>query len=108
MYDTTSLVFKLSIPILETSTSSISANSSQARFIKSASLFIIDEVSMCPLDALKLIDRLLKDICGNENRDKLFGGKNILMCGDFRQTLPVVPHGTCVSYLGKKFVIFIN
>lgn len=90
-------VFKLPIPILENSVSSLSVNSAQAQFIKSASIIIIDEISMCPLNALKLIDRFLNDLCGTQT--KLFGGKTILLCGDFRQTLPVVPHGTRVSLI---------
>lgn len=85
-------VFKLPVPILEDSVSSITANSADGRLLMSASLIIIDEVSMCPLNALKLIDRLLKDLCQNET--DLFGGKTILLCGDFRQILPVVPHGS--------------
>lgn len=53
-------------------------------------------ISMCPIYAIKAIDRLLKDLCKN---DKLFGGKTILMCGDFRQTLPVISHATRVSLI---------
>ena len=49
-------VFKLPIPILENSVANITANS---RYINSSSLIIIEEVSMCPLQVLKIIDRLL-------------------------------------------------
>lgn len=89
-------VFKLPIQIVENSVSSISANSPQAEAIKAAHLIIIDEVSMCPKHALRLIDRFLRDICGV---DRLFGGKTILLCGDFRQTLPVIPHGSRVTLI---------
>lgn len=37
---------------------------------------------------------LLRDFSENDNKNKLFGGKTILMCGDFRQILPVIPHGS--------------
>lgn len=51
--------FKLPIPILDTSVSSITMNSSYGRMIDSASLIIIDEISMCPVQILKVIDKLL-------------------------------------------------
>lgn len=89
-------VFKLPINLVENSVSSIKPNSSQDQKIKNASLFIVDETSMCPLYGLMVIDRLMKDICEN---DQLFGGKPILLCGDFRQTLPVISHGTRVNLI---------
>ena len=33
------------------------------------------------------VDRLFKDLCRNSKR---FGGKEIIISGDFRQTLPIV------------------
>lgn len=84
--------FKLPINLHETSTSGITANSAKAQVIRQASLLIIDEISMCPLLALKTIDRFLRDIADLSNRNNPFGGKTVLMCGDFRQTIPVVPH----------------
>lgn len=88
-------VFKLPIPVLENSVPNISPNSAQGRFINSASLILIDEISMCPLLILKAIDRLLRDLCTDvQNKNKLFAGKTMLLCGDFRQILPVVPHGS--------------
>lgn len=54
-------VFKLRILLLANSLANITANSSYGRYINSSSLIIIDEVSMCPLQVLKIIDRLL---CG--------------------------------------------
>lgn len=87
--------FKLPIPILENSVSGVTPNSSFGRCIYDSSLIIIDEVSMCPLQVLKIIDRLLKDLCTNpDDKQKPFGGKTLLLCGDFRQILPVVPHGS--------------
>lgn len=87
--------FKLPIPILENSVPNIAPNSPRGRYINTASLIIIDEVSMCPLLVLKAIDRLLKDLCTDAHKKSmLFAGKTILLCGDFRQILPVVPHGS--------------
>ena len=45
-----------------------------------------------PFQVLKLIDRLLRDLCDENYKRKPFGGKTILLCGDFRQILPVIPH----------------
>lgn len=87
--------FKLPIPITETSVSSITPNSLYGRYVNSVDLVLIDEISMCPLLLLKVLDRLFKDLCTiPNNKHKLFGGKTILLCGDFRQILPVVPHGS--------------
>lgn len=88
-------IFKLPIPVLENSVANINKNSSYGHFINQASLIIIDEISMCPLTVLKAIDRLLRDLCTDViNKNKPFGGKPMFLCGDFRQILPVVPHGS--------------
>ena len=47
---------------------------------------------MCPLQVLKIIDRLLRDQCDENDKRKPLGGKTILLCGDFRQILPVILH----------------
>lgn len=87
--------FKLPIPLLDTSVPKISANSAYGRFLDSLSLILIDEISMCPLQVLKIIDKLLKDVCSDVHKKHLpFAGKTILLCGDFRQILPVMTHGT--------------
>uniref|UniRef100_A0A0K8UVS5 ATP-dependent DNA helicase n=1 Tax=Bactrocera latifrons TaxID=174628 RepID=A0A0K8UVS5_BACLA len=41
-----------------------------------------------------IIDRTLRDLRGNQ---KLFGGAMILLAGDFRQTLPVIPRSTAAD-----------
>ena len=54
-------------------------------------LIIIDEASMIPVHALRAIDLLLRDVMNNGHS---FGGKVIVLGGDFRQVLPVVRHAT--------------
>ena len=83
-------VFKLPVPLLETSVPDIDYQSTHAEWLRKCELIIIDEASMVPSVALTIIDRLLRDITGI---NKPFGGKAVLLSGDFRQTLPVVPHG---------------
>jgi hypothetical protein len=81
-------LFKLPVPILETSTCNVTPTSIQAKLLRSITMFIIDEASMVPLHALGAIDKMLQDITGNKVP---FGGKIFLLGGDFRQVLPVLP-----------------
>nr|XP_047141044.1 uncharacterized protein LOC101235432 [Hydra vulgaris] len=83
-------LFKLPVPILETSTCNVTPNSIHGRFLRQISLYLLDEASMIPKYALSAIDKLLQDICNNNFP---FGGKVIFMGGDFRQILPVVKRG---------------
>ncbi|XP_047146327.2 ATP-dependent DNA helicase pif1-like [Hydra vulgaris] len=83
-------LFKLPVPILETSTCNVTPNSIHGRFLRQIRLYLLDEASMIPKYALIAIDKLLQDICNNNFP---FGGKVILMGGDFRQILPAVKRG---------------
>ncbi|UYV76112.1 hypothetical protein LAZ67_13002570 [Cordylochernes scorpioides] len=83
--------FKLPIPLLENSVAAISANSSEAELIRRSSLIIWDEAPMAHYRALEIVDRLLKDIM---QCDLAFGGKVVVLGGDFRQVLPVVPRAS--------------
>ena len=83
--------FKLPMPIVETSTSSMHMNSSEAENFRRAVLIIIDENSGMTTHALRCINLLLKVVQGNSLP---FGGKVIVLGGDFRQTLPVVVRGS--------------
>ena len=89
--------FGIPLSIHESSTSSIKMQSIKAIELRSACLIIIDEVSMLSSHALSLVDRLLRDVM--REPDVPFGGKCILIGGDFRQVLPVVPRGTKVDIL---------
>jgi len=84
-------LFKLPVPLLDTSTSNMRMTSNDAKMLKSAKLIIWDESTMAPSLALAAVNKLLKEIM---NTNKPFGGKTVLLGGDFRQTLPVVPHGS--------------
>ncbi len=69
-------------------------NNQQRRFsktkidiIKSLDLVIIDEISMVRADLLDGIDQVMRRY---KNRNKVFGGAQILMIGDLQQLSPVV------------------
>jgi len=83
--------FRIPIEINETSTCNIGRNSHMFGVVKETSIIIWDEVPMQHKFAIDAVDRTIQDILGIEMP---FGGLTVLFGGDFRQTLPVIPHGT--------------
>eukprot|EP00795_Rhopilema_esculentum_P011839 gene11839-2373_t len=79
--------FQIPIPILPDSTCNIKRQSVKAQKLLQTTVFIWDEASMIPVNALKVVDILLRDIT---RIDRPFGGKFMFLGGDFRQVLPVV------------------
>ena len=67
----------------------ISAQSDLAKLIRQAELIVWDETPMMNRNVYKAVDRTLRDI---RRIDAPFGGKLIVLGGDFRQVLPVIPH----------------
>ena len=72
------------------SSSSIKVNSNKGDLLKQVDLIVWDEAPMMHKHSFECVDRLLRDITGN---DTVFGGKVVLFGGDFRQILPVVVNG---------------
>jgi len=62
-------------------------NKKKIDIIRSLDLLIIDEVSMVRADLLDGIDQVLRRY---RDRDKVFGGVQLLMIGDLQQLAPVV------------------
>jgi len=91
---TTHSVFKILLQPDETSVCFFDKRSEHAKLIREMTLIIWDEAPMMNGLAFEAINRHLKDICDNENA---FGGKLVVLEGDFRQILPVVAHGSCES-----------
>ena len=82
--------FGLPVPMpREDVTSSISAQSSRAEVLRRAAIILWDEAPMAPREALEAVNQLLQQFMGNELP---FGGKVVVLGGDFRQVLPVMPH----------------
>ncbi|XP_028754314.1 uncharacterized protein LOC114713804, partial [Neltuma alba] len=82
--------FAIPIQIIESSVYGIKQNSPLANLIKSTKLIIWDEAPMVQRYCIEAFDRTLKDIM---HSNLPFGGKCIVMGGDFRQILPVIPKG---------------
>ncbi|KAJ3685199.1 hypothetical protein LUZ61_014363 [Rhynchospora tenuis] len=109
--------FKIPIQLNKHSTCDIKKNSQLARLILSASLVIWDEAPMSNKFCFEALDRTMRDIFGTRDPALAhvpFGGMTIVLGGDFRQTLPVVAHGTrhdtitasiVHSYLWDRFIV---
>ncbi|UYV67980.1 hypothetical protein LAZ67_5002693 [Cordylochernes scorpioides] len=85
------LKLPLNIQVIETPTCNISKYSGMGKVLRSCQLIIWDECTMAHKKSLEALNRTLKYLRGNE---QLFGGALILLAGDFRQTLPVIPRST--------------
>ena len=89
--------FKIPIVIDESSVCEIRRGSFLADLIVQCSLIIWDEAPMTHRHCFESLDRSMRDILGkldSSNFHKLFGGKTVLLGGDFRQVLPVVEGGS--------------
>ena len=82
-----------------------------AELIMMAKLLMVDEATMLDRYQLEALDRTLRDVMEDESP---FGGKTIVLSGDFRQCLPVVPGAsragtvdTCInrSFLWRHFEV---
>nr|XP_016492300.1 PREDICTED: uncharacterized protein LOC107811818 [Nicotiana tabacum] len=93
--------FKISIDIDENATCNITKQSALAGLIRDAKLIVWDEVSMTNKRMLEVFDLLLKDFM---NTKVLFGGKVVVLGGDFRQTLPVVRNGNKKDFINESLL----
>ncbi|XP_036143658.1 ATP-dependent DNA helicase pif1-like isoform X2 [Monomorium pharaonis] len=83
--------FGLPVPLFADSSSAIKIQTKEAQYLKETDIFIWDEAPMAPQYALEIMDRTLRDIMNNNFP---FGGKIVLLGGDFRQLLPIKLHAT--------------
>ncbi|PIA29552.1 hypothetical protein AQUCO_05900055v1 [Aquilegia coerulea] len=86
-----------------------------AQLIQRADLVVWDEAPMNHRNIFEAVDKTFQDLMHDAD-GHIFGGKTILLGGDFRQTLPVVSKGSredvvaasiSRSYLWSKCQIFI-
>lgn len=72
----------------------VDKGSDLAQVLQRCRLLILDEITMIHKNALNAIHTMLRDI---RKSDKLFGGLTVVLAGDFRQTLPIIPKGSAVD-----------
>ncbi|KAL3619255.1 hypothetical protein CASFOL_036825 [Castilleja foliolosa] len=105
--------FKIPLDLTEQSTCHIKKGTHLADLLKETLLVIWDEAPMSDRRCFECLDKTLRDI--TDNAEHPFGGKSILLGGDFRQTLPVKVKCTRSeiidatlprSYLWRHFKIF--
>lgn len=106
------LKLPLNLNTIDTPTCNISRSSAMGKLLMQCKLIVWDECTMAhkkTLEAhkksLEALNFTLKDLRRNNN---IFGGLMILLAGDFRQTLPVIPRGTPAdelnAYLKASFM----
>jgi ATP-dependent DNA helicase PIF1 len=81
--------FKVPLNIDKDSVCNINAQTNLAELICKSKIIVWDEAPMGHRFQLEALDRSLRDITGI---DKAFGDKSIVLSGDFRQCLPVIPN----------------
>ncbi|XP_015970872.1 uncharacterized protein LOC107494328 [Arachis duranensis] len=89
--------FKIPLAINEDSLCSIKQESPLARLISKAKLITWDEAPMISKYYYETLDKCLRDIlrCSDSYNAHLpFKGKVVVLGGDFRQILPVIPRGS--------------
>ncbi|GBN07344.1 hypothetical protein AVEN_96606-1 [Araneus ventricosus] len=85
------LKLPLNINVEEYPVCNISKTSGQAKVLQTCKILVWDECTMAHKKSLEALDRTLRDLRKN---DQLLGGSLLLLAGDFRQTLPVIPNST--------------
>ncbi|CAF3254328.1 unnamed protein product [Rotaria sp. Silwood2] len=90
------LKLPLNLTQCETPLCNISKGTGEAKVLQECKLIVWDECTMAHRKALEALDRTLQDLRDN---GKLMGGAILLLAGDFRQTLPVIPKGTMADEL---------
>ena len=91
--------FKIPLDSDSQSTCNIEGGTDLSALIKAAKVIFWDEAPMQRKYDMLAVSRTLSDFCHVEDTVP-FGGKVVIFCGDFRQTLPVCPNkprGTIVA-----------
>ncbi|XP_016195169.1 uncharacterized protein LOC107636158 [Arachis ipaensis] len=90
-------MFNIPVELTKDTVCQIKKDSPKAEVVRLADLIIWDEAPMTNKLAFEALDRTLRDIMvsvSDRNKDLPFGGKVVVLGGDFRQVLPVIPKGS--------------
>lgn len=79
----------------------IKGESQRAELIRKSDLIIFDELCMVHKYCVEALDNTLRDLMDS---DTLFGGKTVLMSGDWRQTSPIVQFGSAADSVEAAFI----
>jgi hypothetical protein len=83
--------FEIPIDLSEYSTCNITKQSKLGKLLQSVEMIIWDEAPMTHRFAFEALDRTLRDL---RNSQEPMGGIITVLCGDFRQILPIIPKGS--------------
>ncbi|XP_019164611.1 PREDICTED: uncharacterized protein LOC109160822 [Ipomoea nil] len=89
--------FAIPLGVNEDSTCNIKQGSPLAELIIKSKLIIWGEAPMMHKHCFEALDRTMRDLMRFKNSKSstmTFGGKTVVLGGDFRQILPVIPKGT--------------
>nr|GEV60185.1 hypothetical protein [Tanacetum cinerariifolium] len=107
--------FRIPLELDNESCCGIDVVSNLACLIREASLIIWDEAPLRHRHAFEAVDRTFRDICKHDNpnaENEVFGGKVVVLGGDFRQILPVIPNApravVVASTINKSSAIWDN
>ncbi|XP_019166702.1 PREDICTED: uncharacterized protein LOC109162455 [Ipomoea nil] len=97
--------FAIPISVNEDSTCNIRQGTPLAELIMQSKLIIWDEAPMMHKFCFDALDRTMRDLLSSTNPrscEMTFGGKTVVLGGDFRQILPVIPKGTRQDIVGSS------
>jgi hypothetical protein len=98
--------FKIPIDLHDESTCNITQQMKVAELVRKADLIIWDEAPMMHCRAFEVVDHTLRDLMQLDDAqatEKIFVGKTVVLGGDFRQILLVVPKGGQEDIVSASF-----
>ncbi|KAI3678193.1 hypothetical protein L6452_37477 [Arctium lappa] len=94
--------FKIPLDITNETLCHVQKNTQLAQLLIETSLIIWDEAPMNDRKCFEAVDKTLRDILNEPTHP--FGGKSVLLGGDFRQTLPIKPKGTKMDIIAASII----
>lgn len=73
----------------------------RAMVIRASKTIVVDEISMVRSDLFCAMDARLRELSGGQNRERPFGGRQIILVGDFLQLPPVIKDSKELEYLNR-------